>query len=142
MDFQERDNTTIGALHAPTQALIGPVVRNVQDQVEAMRGILGEAAAGAPFNVLEQSAATLLEKIKLLVAEGTIDPQARLRHSPEGGPVAPCNRELRIGVFPTAVNPLHWGHLLGGLLAVERFRPDKLIFPIAGGDPRKCGQMT
>jgi nicotinic acid mononucleotide adenylyltransferase len=45
----------------------------------------------------------------------------------------PCEpRELRLGIFPTAANPIHWAHLLGGLVAMDRFHLDKVIFVIAG----------
>jgi hypothetical protein len=67
----------------------------------------------------------------------TIYPRAKLRHSPEGGQVPRCDRDLRIGVFPTEAKPYHWGYLLGGLLAVNRFHLNRLIFSIAGRDVRK-----
>jgi hypothetical protein len=47
------------------------------------------------------------------------------------------DRELRIGVFPTAANLFHWARLLGGLIVMERFLLDKVIFVIAGQDSRR-----
>jgi nicotinic acid mononucleotide adenylyltransferase len=102
-----------------------------------MRGILGIHARAGDFADLEQGAVALFKRIEPLVAEGKIDPLARVRHSPGAG-VIPCSdRELRIGIFPTAANPLHWAHLLGGLVAMEQLRLDKVIYVIAGMDPRK-----
>jgi nicotinic acid mononucleotide adenylyltransferase len=40
-------------------------------------------------------------------------------------------------MFPIAGNPFHWAHLLGGLLAMETFALDKIIYVVAGSDPRK-----
>jgi hypothetical protein len=55
----------------------------------------------------------------------------------ESRPFPSEDRESRIGVFPTAANPFHWAHLLGGLITMERFLLDKVIFVIAGQDSRK-----
>jgi nicotinic acid mononucleotide adenylyltransferase len=46
-------------------------------------------------------------------------------------------RPLRIGVYPLAANPLHWGHILVGLTAVASLSLDKVIYLIAGRDTRK-----
>ena len=53
------------------------------------------------------------------------------------GPHERGARPLRLGVFPIAANPLHWAHLMSGLAAMERFCLDKIMFVIAGSDPRK-----
>ncbi len=133
-----RDRSTIPQLKARANALVTPMARNVVSRIGAMRGVLGAAANAADFEKLERAALALLDRIELLIGEGEIEPQARFRHSAESAHPAPIGRELRIGVFPIAANPIHWALLLGGLLAVERLHLDKVIYPIAGTDPRKA----
>ena len=121
------------------RALITPVARNVLSDIRSMRGVLGRFAREIDFANLEQSVVAALTTIARLIEEGKIKPSARIRHSMESGSAPHEDRELRIGVFPTAANPFHWAHLLGGLVAIERFLLDKVIFVIAGVDSRKPG---
>ena len=107
-----------------------------------MKGILGAFANARDFSTLEQSAASSLARIERLILEGKIDPLAAVRHSPGIGQSPRKDREARIGIFPTAANPFHWAHLLGGLIAIERFLLDKVIFVIAGRDSRKPGMAA
>jgi nicotinic acid mononucleotide adenylyltransferase len=46
-------------------------------------------------------------------------------------------RKLRIGYFPVAADPLHWAHLLTALEAMAQLELDKVVFIVAGADPRK-----
>ena len=46
-------------------------------------------------------------------------------------------RYLRVGVYPVAANPMHWGHVLVGLSAMALLQLDKVVFIIAGTDIRK-----
>ena len=56
----------------------------------------------------------------------------------EGAPPVPIEEQLlRIGVYPLAANPLHWGHILVGLTAIASLSLDKVIYLIAGKDSRK-----
>ena len=137
MDSQWGDDGSSSFGHARARALVSRVARNVVNQLDTMRGVLGGIANPADFENLEESALAILQKIELLIADGRIEPLARLRHSARGGFFPPWDKELRIGVFPLAANPFHWAHLLGGLLVVERFQLDKLVFLVAGTDPRK-----
>jgi hypothetical protein len=79
----------------------------------------------------------LLEGIDALMAKGEIDPRARLRASVED-PILPVSkRELRVGVYAVAADPFQWGHILIALRAIETLKLDKVIFVLAGDDPRK-----
>jgi nicotinic acid mononucleotide adenylyltransferase len=49
---------------------------------------------------------------------------------------------VRVGIYPIAANPIHWGHLVGGLSAMAQLRLDKLVYIIAGSDPRKPGLVS
>jgi hypothetical protein len=95
----------------------------------------GRASGMATAIGAEQSAQ--LTRIQGLIAEGQILPQFNLRLLPGSPQPARCFRPLRVGVLPTAGNPLHWMHLIGGLEAMAICRLDKVIYVIAGNDPRK-----
>jgi nicotinic acid mononucleotide adenylyltransferase len=131
------DSFNLFSPEAHAEALITPVSRNVLGEIAAMKGALGRFASSADFATLEQNVVAALTRIEQLIIEGKIEPLARIRHSVESGHLSPVARELRIGIFPTAANPFHWAHLLGGLVAMERFLLDKVIFVIAGRDFRK-----
>jgi hypothetical protein len=61
----------------------------------------------------------------------------------EGGRQFPIeDRCLRIGVYPVAANPLHWGHVLVGLAAIASMKLDKVVFVIAGADSRKPSMLS
>jgi nicotinic acid mononucleotide adenylyltransferase len=119
------------------RALLTLIAHDVRSQIHSMRGALRGFANAANFVNLEHSVIASLGRIERLIVEGKIKPQAKVRHSVEGKLHPPVDRELRIGLFPTAANPFHWAHLLGGLVAMERFLLDKVIFVIAGQDSRK-----
>mgnify|MGYP001764967765 CR=1 FL=1 len=71
------------------------------------------------------------------MARGEVDPRAEVRTTP-GDPEVPAQpRELRVGVYPVAADPFQWAHLLIGLRAMAAFRLDKVVFVLAGDDPRK-----
>jgi len=78
-----------------------------------------------------------LAKIQDRVNEGKIDPSAKIRVS-ASDPEAPLShRPARIGVYPVAADPFQWGHLLIALRAVGELGVDKVVFVLAGDDPRK-----
>jgi nicotinic acid mononucleotide adenylyltransferase len=102
-----------------------------------MQGVLGADAGRLDLANIEQSAVACLCRLEGLIASGMIDPW--FDASP--GTVRPlpgASREwLRVGVFPTAANPFHWAHLLAGLFVIDRFALDRVIYIVAGHDPRK-----
>ncbi len=113
------------------------IASRVRRELSLMRATLGDRADSVAFLELGNWMYHTLERIGALIAQGTIDPRLASGDAPGAGRPLPCGRTLRIGVFPTAANPLHWGHLLGGLAAMERFNLDKVYYIIAGDDPRK-----
>ena len=128
---------TFSSPEAKAGALISPVVRNVVSEIRSMGEVLGGFGNPVDFAELEQNALVSLTGIERLIAEGSIDPSAAVRHSAESRRRRPVDRELRVGVFPRPRTLSTGGHLLGGLIAMERFHLDKVIFVIAGRDFRK-----
>jgi nicotinic acid mononucleotide adenylyltransferase len=104
-----------------------------------MSEALGQSASKPEFACLAHSAISSLSHIGQHIVEGRIMPGVSVQCSPDGAVPLPIHREMRLGVFPTAADPIHWAHLLGGLFAMETFELDKIIYVIAGSDPRKPG---
>ncbi|MDD5302823.1 MAG: hypothetical protein PHS14_06895 [Elusimicrobia bacterium] len=78
-----------------------------------------------------------LVKIQDRINKGMIDPSAKIRVS-ESDPEVPFSyRPTRVGVYPVAADPFQWGHLLIALRAVGELSVDKVVFVLAGDDPRK-----
>jgi hypothetical protein len=113
------------------------IAHNVLKELYSMREVLGEPALEPDFASLAQSVISPLSHIGHLVMEGRSMPWVRVKHSAGDHPVPPVHREVRLGVFPVAANPLHWAHLLGGLLTIEALALDKVIYVVAGNDFRK-----
>jgi len=108
-------------------------------ELENMGRVLGISIGGEPLHTIYRTAAIRLFEIERLFCDGHIDPSVRLRlsHADEALPVT--DKTVRVGVYPVAADPFHWGHLLIGLSAVARLRLDKVIFVLSGNDPRKPG---
>lgn len=113
-------------------------VRAVKARLEAQLSAM-EAVLGGPDPVLDQvrrEGFDSLSKIEAHVAQGAIDPSARIRTHHEH-PELPAGREARVGVYPVAADPFQWAHLLIALRAMAEFKLDKIVFVLAGDDPRK-----
>ncbi len=119
------------------ERLIHRIADNVLTELHQMLTTLGDSASTLDFASLEQCALTSLSHILRLMQSGECSPWAGVKHSPDQPLLPPSDRTARIGVFPIAANPLHWAHLIGGLLAMDNLGLDKVIYVIAGGDPRK-----
>ena len=117
--------------------LVNRIAHNMLNELRKMMGMLGETASFVDFANIEQIALASLCRVGRQIAAGETMPWVRVKHSYDARPAEPIDRYLRIGVFPTAANPFHWAHLLGGLLVMESFALDKIIFVIAGKDSRK-----
>ena len=52
------------------------------------------------------------------------------------------NKMSRAGVYAVTANPFHWAHLLIGLGAMAEFKLDKIVYILAGGDPRKLNIVS
>jgi hypothetical protein len=77
-----------------------------------------------------------LARIQARLDAGEIDPTRAVRLS-ESDPEISGETHARIGVYPVAADPFQWGHLLIALRAVGELGVDKVVFVLAGDDPRK-----
>jgi hypothetical protein len=79
-----------------------------------------------------------LVRIQARLDAGEIDPAAAaLRLSAADPEPAAGARRVRVGVYPVAADPFQWGHLIVALRAVGELGLDKVVFVLAGDDPRK-----
>jgi hypothetical protein len=118
-------------LPAPGEPLTEAIARKVDLELTRMQETLGWHADSNMFLTVRTWAHAALQRIGALSALGLIQPAGTAGLHGRGA------RPLRLGVFPIAANPLHWAHLMSGLAAMERFCLDKILFVIAGSDPRK-----
>jgi nicotinic acid mononucleotide adenylyltransferase len=79
----------------------------------------------------------LFGRIAELAKSGLLNPFFRIGLAEGEGPVLAEHRPLRLGFYPVAANPMHWGHILVALSAMVQVKLDKIIFVIAGRDRRK-----
>jgi len=79
----------------------------------------------------------LLAHIKEHLAASIISPSLDIAIRETEFPKSFYSKALRIGVYPISANPIHWGHLLVALSAIAHYSLDKVVFIIAGDDPRK-----
>jgi hypothetical protein len=77
-----------------------------------------------------------LARIQRRLDAGEIDPSRAIRLS-ESDPEIAGAAHARIAVYPVAADPFQWGHLLIALRAVGELGVDKVVFVLAGDDPRK-----
>ncbi|HEX4049051.1 MAG TPA: hypothetical protein VH309_14495 [Elusimicrobiota bacterium] len=77
-----------------------------------------------------------LARIQRRLDAGEIDPSRTVRLS-EADLEPADDAHARIGVYPVAADPFQWGHLLIALRAVGDLGLDKVVFVLAGDDPRK-----
>ncbi len=124
-------------LEGAGEPITARVARSVIEELHLMRQVMGDFADTGAFASLERGTLSALGRIAAVIRRGGAMPWNPLRLSPGAPHVGPFVRRLRIGVFPTAANPLHWMHLLSGLEVMARFHLDKIIYVIAGTDPRK-----
>jgi len=127
----------VSSVPEPADLLIHRIAGNALTELRLMMGTLGESASHMDFASLEQCALTSLSHIRLLLEQNECSPWTEIAHSSGQRQPPASDRMARIGVFPIAANPLHWAHLIGGLFAIESFHLDKVIYVIAGEDPRK-----
>jgi nicotinic acid mononucleotide adenylyltransferase len=79
--------------------------------------------------------------IEGLAGSEQIQPLCQIMLSEGDSSVPVAERPLRVGVYPLAANPLHWGHILLGLSTMVSLRLDKVVFVIAGTDSRKPSML-
>ncbi len=115
--------------------IIGRVRRALHAQLDAMRHL--EPADRPILSQVRAEGDDLLGHIARDMAAGKIDPRGTLRASAKAPQAAPQDREMRVGIYPVAADPFQWGHLLIGLRAIAAFGLDKVVYVLAGDDPRK-----
>jgi hypothetical protein len=81
-------------------------------ELSEMQQTLGASADENVFLVLSRWTRCALERIGRLAAQGFINPARARAGRLSAGWKRFGRHSLRLGVFPTAGNPLHWGHLL------------------------------
>jgi nicotinic acid mononucleotide adenylyltransferase len=122
---------------APRLPWIENVWQAVLDQLPHMTLQTEDPICRASLDSIALYSWQCLASISELIEVGEINPYCRIRLSDLDAPALPVERPLRIGVFPTSADPLHWGHILCGLSSLASMKLDKVIFVIADRDPRK-----
>ncbi|MDE2291568.1 MAG: hypothetical protein KGL53_05750, partial [Elusimicrobia bacterium] len=117
------------------RAIVGRMRSRLHGQLDAM--LRAEPEDLPLIEQVRTEGDALLSEIDRLMRSGEVDPRARLRLGPDSPRVRPQKRPLRVGVYPVAADPFQWAHLLIGLRAIAAFRLDKVVFVLAGDDPRK-----
>ncbi len=132
------DCNTARSMEAPLNVVYMRGLRErVFGELSLMAKQLGMGIGDEPFASIYRTAAEHLFAIENLCCDGDIDPRALICASHDDEPCLPYPRRLRVGVYPIAANPLHWGHLLIGLRAMASLQLDKVVYVISGRDPRK-----
>ncbi len=118
-----------------------PVMSAIRDRIcrelSTVADRLKSTITQPPFSQILQNLDKLLEGAARLLESGEIDPSITIRTSPVQGAVPVRAARVRIGFYPVAANPFHWGHLLIGLAALVRYRLSSVVYIISGEDPRK-----
>ena len=132
------DCNTARSMEAPLNvAYMRGIRERIFGELAKMAQQLGMLMCDEPFVTIYRTAAEHLFAIENLCCDGDIDPRAWVRTCDADKPCLPYPRRLRVGFYPIAANPLHWGHLLIGLRAMARLQLDKLVYVISGRDRRK-----
>lgn len=108
----------------------GDVLTQVMTELASMGSLLGRGPAAKRIGEIQARARALLHQIARLIIEREINPWMQLRLTPDEPPAAFSPSAARIGVFPLAANPIHWGHLLCGLSVMIQARLDKIVYVI------------
>ena len=117
--------------------LIEKIWQAVLDELPPKTRHTEDRARHACLSSIADYSRRCLASIAKLMRAGEINPNCRVRLSDLDPPAFPVERPLRIGVFPTSADPLHWGHILCGFSSLAGMKLDKVIFIIADRDPRK-----
>jgi nicotinic acid mononucleotide adenylyltransferase len=113
------------------------IVQRVMDQLKKMAHRLEDSPSRACLTCIAGYAEEHLASVAELMRTGQIDPYRRMRLAECDGPAPIYGRPLRVGIFPITADPVHWGHILCALSAMTFMKLDKVVFVIAGTDPRK-----
>ena len=111
--------------------------KRVWEEIENMGTTLDKPLTSHPLREIVVAVEMNLLQIARLINNGEINPYSEIRTCEGDLPKKTGAMPLRIGFYPVAANPFHWAHLIIGLMATARFMLDKVIYIIAGSDPRK-----
>jgi nicotinic acid mononucleotide adenylyltransferase len=137
-----KKSNTARRMEAPLNvAYMRGIRERIFGELARMAQQLGLLMCDEPFVTIYRTAAEDLFTIENLCCDGDIDPRAWICASHDDEPCLPYPRRLRVGFYPIAANPLHWGHLLIGLRAMACLQLDKVVYVISGRDPRKPGMV-
>lgn len=128
-----------GADELPADAPAERIRGNVQGQLAGMSSVYGGETP--LLRTIGEHAYGHLRRVAEHLRRGEIDPSVRIRTGAQDAPAPVVDRELRIGIYPVAADPFQWAHLLVGLQAAAELKLDKIVYVLAGDDPRKP-QMT
>ena len=132
------DFNTARSMEAPLNVMYMRGIRGrIFGELAKMAQQLDMLMCDEPFETMYRTAAEHLFAIENLCCDGDIDPRAWVRTCDGDEPCLPYPRRLRVGFYPIAANPLHWGHLLIGLRAMASLQLDKVVYVISGRDGRK-----
>jgi len=106
-------------------------------QIQGMAQLASDQARHACLHAIAACAMRWTDALAEMVLAGRTRPPWRLRLAETHPPARESPDTLQIGVYALAANPLHWGHILVGLTALVLMKLDRVIFVIAGEDPRK-----
>jgi len=123
--------------HSYNHCLTEGIRRRVKGELVKMASTLSRSLYDRPFKEILDCAETSLSHTAHLWKSKEINPEMQIRTSLYDKPKKTVKKVHRIGFYPVAANPFHWAHLLIGLSALSEFKLDKVIFAIAGCDPRK-----
>lgn len=140
LPLSERLNSVFRSLDAKYGLPQGSPTMLVRARVRAQLLAAARDYAAPDPDLLEtvaREADKALIKIQARLDDGSIDPTVKIRVSPSDPDIAAVSRPARIGVYPVAADPFQWGHLLIALRAVGELGVDKIVFVLAGDDPRK-----
>lgn len=117
------------------ETIISKIQENIKEQFNKIYSIEG---IKKETNLLEKFEEKL-NKISEMVTNKEINPENEIIVSPniKNDNIKIIDENMRIGVFPTAGNPMHWAHILTALDAIIEQKLDKIVFVIAGEDEWK-----
>lgn len=115
------------------------VKNRVNNELISMSTALKLPLHDEPFSSICVNAALRLYEIERLYTSGDINPFVQIRTGDYDPTLKVTEQMVRVGFYPVAADPFHWGHLIAGLNAIVQFKLDKVVFLIAGSDLRKPG---
>jgi hypothetical protein len=111
-----------------------PTIRGIEvallTEFACMSRILRHSSRSKRLEEIHGLLEAALQEIQHLILEGGIQPWKRLHLSKNELEPEPCRDPVRVGVYPLAGNPLHWGDILSGLTVMAKARLDKVVYVI------------